>query len=246
MTKTRLAHALVTAAFLAPAGARAQQGYPPPPPAYPPPQYPPPQYAPAPPPGKPFKPGLELVGFAGYHVASNINFYGANFNTGHATIDGSASYGAALRFKVRPGEAGELMWIYVPTNAHVYSTLGNGDSTLTINYFQIGGSKSFRADRLEPYLGATLGAAIFSPGALRVNGVAYSGSDIWRFAFTLGGGLKIWLIEQLAIQLDARMMAPVWFSSATFYSGPAGAFYGVSGGIPVVEGNFTGGIVIAP
>jgi hypothetical protein len=73
-----------------------------------------------------------------------------------------------------------------------------------------------------------------------------NGSDIWRFAFTLGGGLKIWLIEQLAIQLDARMMAPVWFSSASFYVGTGGGGFGVSGGIPIVEGNFTGGIVIAP
>jgi opacity protein-like surface antigen len=183
-------------------------------------------------------------------VASDLNFYGygVNFSSGHATIDGSASYGATLRFKVRPGEAAELTWIYVPTNMHLYSGLASGDGSLTINYFQVGGSKSFRADRLEPYLGATLGAAIFSPGTIRSNNglSTLNGSDVWRFAFTLGGGLKIWLIEQLAIQLDARMMAPVWFSSASFYVGTGGGGFGVSGGIPIVEGNFTGGIVIAP
>ncbi len=241
----RTACTLATLVTLAPALAVAQYYPPPPPPSYPPPSYPPPQYA-APPSQPGWRPGLELVGFAGYHVASNFNFYTANLNSGYATIDGSASYGAALRFKAQPGAAGELLWIYVPTNAHLYTPIGNGQSSLAINYFQIGGSKSFRADRVEPYFGGSLGVAIFAPGTIQLGGLQYSGSDIWRFAFTIDGGVKIWIVDQLAIQLDARMMVPVWFSSATFYAGGGGAGLAVSGGIPIVEGNFTGGIVIAP
>ena len=41
------------------------------------------------------------------------------------------------------------------------------------------------------------------------------------------------------------MLAPVWFSSGAFYAGPGGSAFAVSGGIPVVEGNFTGGITVA-
>ncbi len=237
---TKAAHLIRTravASTLLPVGAFAQQGYPPPPPSSPPPQYAtPPRY------GTPWKPGFELVGDVGYHVASDLNYY-----SGHASIDGSISYGATLRGKIRPGEAVELMWVYAPTTAHFFSTsFGTGDASLNIHYFQIGGSKSFRSDRLEPYFSTTLGAALLSLGNLRISGAPQLvGSDVWRFAFTLGGGLKIWLVEQLALQLEARMLAPVWFSSSAIYVGPGGTALGVSGGIPIVEGNFTGGLVIA-
>jgi opacity protein-like surface antigen len=192
--------------------------------------------------GQAFTPGFELAGMAGYHVSSDLSLA-----SGSVGIDGSPSYGAALRARIRPGQTAELLWVIVPTNAHVRSTLGVGDASLTINYFQLGGSTGFRRDRLEPYLAGSLGAAVYSPGTLVVSGgTRFEGSDIWRFAFTLGGGLKIWLADVLALQLEARMMAPVWFSSAAFYAGGGGAAFGVSGGIPVVEGNFTGGLVLAP
>ena len=192
---------------------------------------------------QPFRPGFELAGLAGYHISSDLNFI-----TGSASIDGSPSYGAAIRARIRPGETAELLWVIVPTNAHFFSTtVGAGDASLTINYFQIGGSKGFRSDRIEPYLSGTIGAALYAPGTLVIpGGTQIQGSDIWRFAFTIGGGLKVWLHEKLALQFEARMMAPVWFSSAAFYSGPGGSAFGVSGGIPVVEGNFTGGLVLAP
>ncbi len=239
---TNAPHRIRTLALLAallPAGALAQQGYPPPPPTYPPPQY---GAAPRAAPG--WKPGVELVGEVGYHVASDLNYY-----SGHASIDGSISYGATLRAKPSPQQTVELMWVWAPTTAHFQSTslVGVGDASLNVHYFQIGGVQSFRSDRVEPYLGATMGAALYSLGDLRLSGApGLTGTEVWRFAFTIGGGLKVWLHEKVALQFDARMLAPVWFSSGSIYvSGGAGAF-GVSGGIPIVEGNFTGGLVIAP
>jgi opacity protein-like surface antigen len=191
---------------------------------------------------QPFTPGLELAGFAGYHVSSDLSLH-----SGTASIDGSPSYGAALRWRLRPGETAELLWVIAPTNIHVRSaTVGNGDASLTINYFQLGASKGFRREQLEPYVTASLGAALFAPGTLVAGGARFEGSDILRFAFTVGGGLKIWLIDKLALQIEARLMAPVWFSSASVYVGGSGGAFGVSGGIPVVEGNFTGGLVLAP
>ncbi len=234
----RLVGACAIVGSLLPAGALAQ--YPPPPP----PGYPPPQYAPPPQQRTSFRPGPELVGFAGYQVASDLNYY-----SGYATIDGAASYGAALRFRLRPGETAELLWVYVPTNAHFRSSAYGGvaDTSLSINYFQLGGTKGVRMDRVEPYVAASLGAAVFSAGTLRFPGSTTQlvSSDAWRFAFTVGLGLKIWLSEQLALQGEARMLAPVWFSGGTFYAGTGGSAFAVSGGIPMVEGNFTGGLVLS-
>jgi opacity protein-like surface antigen len=198
---------------------------------------PPPAYAAAPPPHR-----LELVGLVGYHMSSDLNYA-----TGFADIDSSVSYGAALRTLVGPGRTAELSWVYAPTTAHFnrYGSGRIGDASLGIHYFQIGGQNSFRRDRLEPYFGGSLGAALFQLGGLNVNGVTVQSSDIWRFAFTFGLGTKIWLAPNVALQLDARMLLPVWFSSSSVYVGTGGAGFGVSGGIPVIEGNFTGGLVIA-
>jgi opacity protein-like surface antigen len=202
---------------------------------------PPPGYAAAAPP--PHR--LELVGVVGYHIASDLDYV-----SGFASIDSAMSYGAALRTGVAPGSKAELSWTYVPTNAHFRSTAfgtQTADSSLNIHYFQIGGQNSFRRDRLEPYFGGSLGAALFQLGSLRnpINNVTLQSSDIWRFAFTFGLGTKIWLAPNVAIQLDARMLLPVWFSSASIYAGTGGGGFAVSGGIPIIEGNFTGGLVIA-
>lgn len=186
------------------------------------------------------RPGIELRGFAGYHVSSDLGF-----QSGSARVDGSPSYGAAIGARLRPGETTELLWVMAPTNAHFTSALGLGDASLTIHYFQLSGTQAFRTGRVEPYLTGSLGAALYSFGTLVLGGTRFEGSDVWRFAFTFGGGLKFRLVEAVAIQLEARMLAPVWFSSASLYSGPAGAAFAVSGGIPVVEGNFTGGLVLA-
>jgi hypothetical protein len=50
----------------------------------------------------------------------------------------------------------------------------------------------------------------------------------------------------VALRLDARLVAPVYFSGGSFYAGSGGAALSVSGGIPFVQGCFTGGLTIAP
>jgi hypothetical protein len=186
-------------------------------------------------------PRFELVGLAGYHVASDLDL-----NGGSASVDGSESFGAALRARIRPNDTLELLWVIVPTDAQFRSTsLGAGEASLTINYFQIGGTTGIRIDRAEPYLAGSLGAALLSPGTLALpGGRRIEGDDVLRFAFTIGGGVKLWLAERVALQLEARMLAPVWFSSAAFFAGSGGGAFAVSGGIPIVEGNFTGGLVL--
>lgn len=234
---------LSLALLLVPAASLAQYGAPPP--------GPPPGYQPVQAYGAPSQRAgpaahrFELVGLAGYHIASDFSFV-----SGHATIDSSVSYGAALRFAQAPGQYAELSWVWAPTNATYHSNAingGLGTSSLNIHYIQIGGTKGFRNGNLEPYIGLSMGSAIFAVGDLRAGGSAvYGGSTAWRFGFTVGGGLKVWLSDAVALQVDARMLAPVWFSSASFYAGGGGGAFAVSGGIPIVEGNFTGGIVIAP
>ena len=88
------------------------------------------------------------------------------------------------------------------------------------HYFQIGGSTGRRFDRLEPFIGGTLGSALFLPDRINYsNGTSTSLGDTWRFAFTIGGGLNIHLSEKLALRGEARVAAPVYFSSGSIYVG---------------------------
>jgi hypothetical protein len=68
--------------------------------------------------------------------------------------------------------------------------------------------------------------------------------DIWRFAFTVGGGAKIYLSDRFGLRLQGRIMAPLYFSGGGVYFGTGGSGFGVSGGIPILQGDFTAGLII--
>jgi len=142
------------------------------------------------------------------------------------------------------------MWIY--SNPEMIASGNptlNGSSKFNVasHYFQIGGTKGIQRERVSFFGGATIGAALFMPQSIRLsNGGTASASDTWRFAFTLGLGLKVDLLEKVALRFDARVAAPVYFSSTSFYVGSGGSGLGVSGGIPIWQWNFLGGLVFRP
>jgi hypothetical protein len=70
----------------------------------------------------------------------------------------------------------------------------------------------------------TLGASWYVPGSIVSQDGSYEvdADGTWRFAFTLGGGLNVFLTPRLAVRLQARMLAPVLFSSGGFYAGTGG------------------------
>ncbi len=188
---------------------------------------------------------LQLSGFAGYQLNGDVSTSGGNL-----VIDDSPSYGASLGWAVAPGSTAELLWIYTNTNARFSGFSGYSSSEsfgLPVNYFQIGGTHGIRRGNLEPYLGGTLGAMLASPGQIRfLSGSTVTPGATWRFAFTLGGGMKIHFSPVVALRLDVRMLAPVYFSSGGVYAGTGGAGLAVSGGIPSLQWAFTGGLTFSP
>jgi hypothetical protein len=187
----------------------------------------------------------ELTAIAGYQINTDVSTTG-----GDLSVEDAPVYGAALALVSSPGLRAELLWLYSNPTVHASgSTLLNTSAPFHVptHYFQIGGSRGLRYDRLEPFLGGTLGAALFLPSRLEYsNGTSTSLSDTWRFAFTFGGGLNIHLSEKVALRGEARVAAPVYFSSGSIYVGGGGAALGVSGGIPIWQWNFLGGLVFSP
>jgi len=202
------------------------------------------QMAPAP---RPAAPRYELAAWAGYQLNGDVDLGG-----GTLRIDDAPSFGASISVPERPGTKIELLWIYSATEARVegdgFSLDSSRSFTVDMHYFQIGGVQGFRRGNIEPFAGMTLGASWYMASDI----VSQSGSydvdadDTWRFAFTLGGGVNVFLTPKLAVKLQARMLAPVLFSSGAFYAGTGGAGLAVSGGIPFIQGDFSAGLVLAP
>ncbi len=188
---------------------------------------------------------LELTAFAGYQVSSDITT-----SAGTLQIDDAPSYGVALDWTLRPGAQAELLWVYSATDLRLRGVAGAPSSApfpVDAHYFQLGGLATFGQGKLEPFVSGSLGAAMYVPGTVALEGGGtYALATTWRFAFTLGGGVKIWLGDRLGLRLQARLLAPVMFGSAGFYSGPGGSALTVSGGIPFVQGDFTAGLTFAP
>jgi opacity protein-like surface antigen len=194
-------------------------------------------YVPPPPPPRRFA----LSVFGGWTTNSDVSGSGGTLRIGDA-----GSFGAAFGVRAPGGVLAELKWIYFDPEAQ-FSSLGSTDSFhIPTNYFLLSGEKGIRRDRAEPFLWGGLGTAVFSPGSFNVYGTHYSPGTTWRFAFGLGGGVRVYLNERIAVRLGIEMLAPVLFSGTSLYVGTGGSGLGVSGGIPTVTGNFTAGITIVP
>jgi hypothetical protein len=185
----------------------------------------------------------ELTGIFGWATSSDVHGGGRTLSIGDAT-----SYGASLGFHTPHGTLVELRWLYYNTEATLQGAGLNSKFHVPTNYFLLGGQKGFRRPqtRVEPFIDGSLGVVTYSPAPFDAASVHYSPSTTVRFAFALGGGLKLHLSQRLALRFGAEMLAPVLFSGGGFYVGTGGASVGVSGGIPTVTGNFTVGLVFRP
>jgi opacity protein-like surface antigen len=223
--RSRFAVLLFLASTALPSAALAQYGGTPPPPSYPSP------YA------QPAVNRLELTAIAGYQVNTNVDTGSGELEVGDTPV-----YGAMIGVLARPGSRGTFTWLYSDPTARL-GVIGAQSFQVATHYFQLGGEQSMRRGKAEPFAGATLGAALFMPEDIKfTDGTKYDLESTWRFAFTLGLGLKIHLNPKLLLRLETRLAAPVYFSGGGVYAGSGGAGVTVSGGIPIWQWNFLAGL----
>ena len=197
----------------------------PPPAAYPP---PPPGYPPgyAPPPPTPSRSRSRCRAVASSSSVPSPAGSPAPTSTPPAATFGSTrtnSWGAEIAFRGAPGSKIALKWVYYkPDVQFVSQSYAYSNSTtfgVDTNYFLIQGEKGFRRGKVEPFFGGSLGAVVYSPDSFKMGALSYSPSETWYFAFGLAGGAKIFVTEKVALRLGIEMLAPVYFSGASFYAG---------------------------
>jgi hypothetical protein len=190
-------------------------------------------------PGLSFAQGkLELTPFAGYQFGGKLRLY-----EGEIKLDNAANYGLVLNYEVAKDTKLELFWSQMNTTAQFNPYYGYGNLEvdpfdMNVGYIQIGSVREINMDNIRPFGSFTLGTTYFLP-----QNTIYE--DAWKFSVTLGGGVKIWLSDRVGIRMQGRLMLPMFWSSTGFSVGTGGSGFYVGGGTSLVQGDFTGGLIIA-
>ncbi len=178
---------------------------------------------------------IDIIPFYGWQMNGKIKFYQGELKT-----DDNPLFGVAMDVYIAPEMAVRLMYSRTETNSHFrpyagYPGFDEKDFSIANEYYQIGAVKTMVMDNIEPYGVFTLGAARYHEKVLNEN--------TWRFSLTAGLGVKIFLTERVGIKLEGDFMMPMYFEGVGFYFGSGGSGLTTYGSVPMLQGNFNGGLV---
>ena len=185
---------------------------------------------------------FELTPFGGYMFGGKMRFY-----EGDLKINDNANYGLVLDVEVAPDTKLELFWSQMSTTAQFkgyygYDFLTTDPFDVNVGYIQIGSVRELNYDNIRPFGAFTLGTTYFIPSG---NTGTVNYQDTWKFSVSLGGGAKIWLSDRVGIRLQGRLMLPMFWGGVGFTVGTGGSGFTVGASTSMVQGDFTGGLIIA-
>jgi hypothetical protein len=186
-------------------------------------------------------------------IAPTVSYmWGGSFDTfeGEIHLEDGTQYGVILGREVATGVCMELSYAtmssrttFVPYYIGTPTDLDGLDMKLNIHYFQLGAVHEINKGKAKPFMGFSMGAVLFHPGENVYKG--YTLEDTWRFAMSALAGVKISLSETVALRVQGRLFLPVYFSGGGLWVGTGGASVGLSGGIPIVQGDVGAGLAFS-
>jgi opacity protein-like surface antigen len=191
---------------------------------------------------------VELIGFGGYMLNGKIKTY-----TGDFPVDDNANYGGIVSIQGYSNTFFELMYNRTDTKFSYirnggFGFLGDEKLDISVEYYQAGILHQLDIhDIIKPFGIATIGAVRFHPKDdvdFDGDGLYVSASDEWRMAATVGAGLKFLLSGRVGIRLQARILLPMDFDGLFVGIGTGGVSSGAGFRIPMLSGDFTGGLII--
>lgn len=185
--------------------------------------------------------GPEISGFGGYQFGGRIPT-----SLGEIDFKDDVTYGLAMEIpmSMKPGSSLLLWYNRQETDIRVESIYGKSTlGSASINYFQAGGLYNVdQGTPVVPFTLITLGATWIDPSSeARYQG--YSFDDVTKFSFMLGGGVKYWSSEKLAIRIQFNLAMTFINSGAYMGVGTGGANISV-GGSGFAQGAILGGITL--
>ncbi len=134
-------------------------------------------------------------------------------------LDGSGSFGLALNMRADANTEWELSYSQQNTKFDVGSlAVTDSDLDVTVRYLQFGGTYLWEGDLARPFLVATVGLSHFDPDSSEFDSDTY-------FAFSIGGGVKLWPKKRFGLRLGGRFYGSVIDSDTSLLcrSGPEGS-----------------------
>jgi hypothetical protein len=183
---------------------------------------------------------VEFIPTGGYTFADQLNFTSTfgriteGFNYGGSfQFNFNRHFGIGLMYNRMDVDANIYNYGAVPGNLPLYHTNGS------INYIMAGPVTTFPlpGSNASLFMGANLGAAIFSP-------TYNSFSSNAAFAYGFEAGSNIYLNPRVGIRLSARLLGTAPTSSGYYFGSwgdPNGYYYGNPG---ILQFSFNAGLII--
>ena len=193
---------------------------------------------------------IEIGGFGGWLWTGSIPAYLQNIK-----VSDKGNYGATLGLHIREDMLVNFEWNHTDNTA-TFRPYINGRPTgepvnvpLALNYYMLG------FNYLVPYNDPVVPYGLVNVGLLTTNSESFNngteiipGSSNTYFAAGLGGGLRYYISDNIGIKLQARLLLPMQFGGIGFGcgigTGGTGCGAGFSTYTSVIQGDFTGGIVL--
>ncbi len=186
---------------------------------------------------------IEITPTVGYMFGGSVNFI-----EGKLKVLDDLSYGGIFSFKVDRDVAVEFSYSRMDTRAewrpgYIYSPdYPELNFDLNVNYMLLGVvRKAEISEKVDGFGTIALGAAYFNPSSSWIK-------DVWRFAGSLGAGVKIYITDRIGIRLQGRLLLPLYFSGGGAYCGigSSGSSCGVglSTTSVILQGDLSGGLII--
>ena len=182
----------------------------------------------------------EIVPFAGYLLGGSAEFY-----QGKVDMDNGPTFGVSFIYtKDRTSPGLELTYSNTKSQGHFIAYPGfDYDEKyfdLRINYLHIGFIKGAQVNKfLYPFISVSAGGTWMASDEM---------STVWMFSTALGAGAKIYFAKRLGLFMRARLLIPMQFAGAGGWcgigTGGAGCGLSVNAYSTVVQGDFTGGLII--
>ena len=189
---------------------------------------------------------VEITPFGGWLWTGSIPAWRQNIK-----VSDEGNYGVRVGATIRDEMIAEFEWNHTENAATFREYLNDGSLGdlqtvgITMNYYMLGFLYEVpNSDALVPF-------GLLNLGMLNAKTQAYSsyGSSTQNyFVAGLGGGIKYFFSDHFGIRLQARLLIPMQFGGVGFGcgigTGGSGCGAGVSAYSSIIQGDFTGGVVL--
>ena len=187
---------------------------------------------------------IEITPYYGWQWTGSIPLYNTPgyYSSQSAKVTDKANYGVRLGYNLPTGMTVEFEWNHTNVDLSFRDEDGvRGTVPISANYYWLGFLRELQEGPVVPY-------GIFNIGAANFKNTGEGGQNTTAFAVGFGAGVKYFMNDRIGLRLQARIYSPMQFGGVSvgcgIGTGGAGCGSGVSSYSAIIQGDFTGGIIL--